>query len=333
MRNNKKRGLVFLMGLLMTVSLTSCSGSTAADTSGKKVNSDKLEINIAGASSTGQITRWVLALCNVINAHSELLTANCIVTGGSAENVDLINSGEVDMGVVNSPNLYMGINGLGGWDGRKAENLTYVAACYPEYFYGATTADSNINEMNDIKGHIVNLDTPINAVSNQMILDVVGLTSDQFTVSTQIVGDAMTSISEGSIDIHIASTGASMTAVAQAASSAKGLKIVGFSEEQVKQICDELPFYIPCKKDDFYGGAEAGIASVWVPEGMYTLTANRSLPENAVNEIVRIMNEYHDEVVAGEATAEPSIAENAVKFQWFDFHPGAEAYYKEIGLQ
>jgi TRAP transporter TAXI family solute receptor len=332
MKRTFSQWIIAILAITMVLSLNT-TAYAASQTEGTAPTEKKepYELLIAGASSTGQITRWVLALCNVINNHSDFVSASSLMTTGSGENVDLIEIGECDMGVLNSSSAYLATEGKMNWDGKPHNNIYYVGATYPEYCYFFTAAKSDINAISDIRGHVVNLETIQNAGAAITVLEALGYTLNDFTPTYNIIGDSCTSIAEGNIDVNVGCTGANMTAVYQLQASPAGLKIIPFTDEEAAMVCAKVPYYSPYVKDDFYGGMENGIPPTKTLRAYYGLYCNDKVPDEVVYEVLRIMYEYHDELVSYESTAVDTTVENSLRGRFIKWAPGAESYYRKIG--
>jgi len=348
MKKRRFMGLVF-GGIALTMGLvsTGCSGDaspsqTAATTKAVADTSETpaapaagdqhepYDLAISAASSGGQVNRWVVAACDILNRYSDFITASAITTTGTAENANLASVGETDIGAVGSYNIYASTAGLQQWEGKPLTNLKYLYCLYPDYLYGVTSAGSDMNTFADMKGHRINLNQVSANGGVMMVLDALGIDSETYYSSYVNLSnsEANTAIAEGSIDGHIETSGKTLTNTQQLQASQAGLKILGLSDDEIKTITDALPYYIPAVMEDAY----EGIDPINTVSGATALLVNEGVPDYVCYEIVKILTEHHDELVSVMPQAEYSTPENTLKHCFIDLAPGARQYFEEIGV-
>jgi TRAP-type uncharacterized transport system substrate-binding protein len=62
------------------------------------------------------------------------------------------------------------------------------------------------------------------------------------------------------------------------------------------------------------------------------LYAHKDVPEKTVRSVIKAINEHYDELAGTSPMWRQYDKKNIAKQQALPFHPGAEAYYREIGL-
>lgn len=318
------------VGCLSMMALSGCSSSTSGSTGGQASKDQPFDLAIAAASSGGQVNRWAVAACDLINRYSDTINASAIVTTGTAENANLASVGETDMGAVGSYNIYSATEGLQQWDGKPLQNLQYLYVMYPDYLYGVTSAGSDMNTFADMKGHRIDLNQVSANGGVMLVLDALGI--DPATYFSDCVylsnAEANTAIAEGTIDGHIETSGKTLSNTQQLQASAAGLKILGLNETEINTLCDKLPYYIPAVMEDAY----EGIDPINTVSGATAILVNADTPDEVCYEVVKILTEHHDEFVDVIPQAEYSTPENTLKHNFIELAPGAKKYFDEIGV-
>ena len=122
---------------------------------------DKLDIAWGGSNPGGVMYYMVGAAGTVISEKLPQYNITQVTTGGSTENCKRLLKGELDMGIVYGPHVYMALNQQGPFkDFPKGTMLRGVAKAYEGASYVVTLPDSDIKSMNDLVGKKVALGPP-----------------------------------------------------------------------------------------------------------------------------------------------------------------------------
>src|SRR5271166_5461635 len=99
------------------------------------------------------------AVCQIVNRDLPTYGIRCSAesTPGSVYNIDAIQSGELECGIVQSDVQFAAYNGEGAWIGRPFHGLRSVASLYPELVTIIARADAHINDLADLQGRRVNV--------------------------------------------------------------------------------------------------------------------------------------------------------------------------------
>jgi TRAP transporter TAXI family solute receptor len=315
---------------IIILSLFACSSFASDSTSVPALEAPKpYEIGIGASTTGGQMYRFVLALCNAINSHSDFLTASAIPTTGSNENINLTSIYETDLSACGSYALYHATQGLRNWEGAPIDNLRYVSAMYRGYAYFVTTSDSPINSASDLRGVRLSLEQFNNSGGPIDLINALGIDEKTDIEAVYLsTSETCSAISEGAVDAFVEVGGSMLSAIAQMQTSRKGLKVIGLTDEEVETVCKKLPYYKPIIMEKSY----PGIPPVNTVGNGIALVANDKVPDYVVYEVCRIINEYRDELVMAVSDAVDSTPENSVEYNFIEWAPGAEQYYKKIGV-
>ena len=266
-----------------------------------------------GGSNPGGVMYYMVGVAGTeISNQFPELNVTQVTTGGSTENAKRLIKGELDMGIVYGSHVYMGQNQEGPFENDpKADMFRGVAKAYEGPTYFVTTADSDIETLEDLDGKTVALGPPGSGTV--------------FNCS-----NILRALGNGQIDAFCQSS-APAAAVTELAET-QGVKIIPYSDEQMASITETYPFY---HEGTMPEGMYAGVPATELPYTTVYWVAHERVPAETVQKILEFV--YQPEVKQRLADGhrawgqmEPDV-ENFVKLG-APMHPGAEAYYKEQGL-
>ena len=191
--------------------------------------------------------------------------------------------------------------------------------------------DSDIKSIADLKGKTVCVGdvgsgTEINA---WQVLGAAGLTKDDVNAVNGSFQDGVDQLKDGKIDAAFTVAGAPTTAIVDYATT-NTLNLVSLTDEELAAIQEAYPFLI---RDDLpsttYTGMTGDVVCVAIQA---TLVASKDLSEDVVYEFVKAMFDNKDALTEGHAKFGFLDPETASAGATVTMHPGAEKYYKEIGV-
>jgi TRAP transporter TAXI family solute receptor len=293
---------------------------------------DKQDIAWGGSNPGGVMYYMVGVAGTEISNQFPDINVTQVTTGGSTENAKRLIKGELDMGIVYGSHVYMGLNQEGPFENDdQATMFRGVAKAYEGPTYFVTGADSEIGSLADLEGKTVALGPPgSGTVFNcSNILRAVGLL-DAISPQMMTFADAGRALGNGQIDA-LCQSSAPAAAVTELAET-PGVKVLGYSEDEMASITDTYPFYHPATMPETM---YQGVAAVDLPYTTVYWVAHERVPADTVQEILDYVYqpEVQKRLAEGHkawAQMEPDV-ENFAKLG-APMHPGAEAYYKEQGL-
>ena len=231
--------------------------------------------------------------------------------------------------------LYCKAHGIGAYQGgtcnetdRSAQVCVHCAmATQPVQIL----AKPGINTVADLKGKTVCVGdvgsgTEINA---WQVLGAAGLTKDDVNAVNGSFQDGVDQLKDGKIDAAFTVAGAPTTAIVDYATT-NTLNLVSLTDEELAAIQEAYPFLI---RDDLpsttYTGMTGDVVCVAIQA---TLVASKDLSEDVVYEFVKAMFDNKDALTEGHAKFGFLDPETASAGATVTMHPGAEKYYKEIGV-
>ena len=328
-----KKFLALILSLAMVFALVACGGEKTDDNQGDANNdgdtSTPVAINLATGGTSGTYYAVGGVLKTVLDSKLTLSTLNVASTGASVANVNMITDGEAQMAILQSDVINYAHEGTGQFEGAPEDNALWVAGIYNETVQ--ILAKPGINTVSDLKGKTicvgdVGSGTEINA---WQVLGAAGLTKDDVNAVNGSFQDGVDQLKDGKIDAAFTVAGAPTTAIVDYATT-NTLNLVSLSDDELAAIQEAYPFLI---RDDLaagtYTGQDADVTCVAIQA---TLVASEELSEDVVYEFVKAMFDNKDALTEGHAKFGFLDPEAASAGATVTMHPGAEKYYKEIGV-
>lgn len=296
------------------------------------VSQEKMNISFGGSSPGGMMYYLVGAAGNIITRDLPEYNITQVTTGGSTENCKRLLKGELDMGIVYGPHVYMSLHNQGPFkDFPKGTMLRGVAKAYEGASYCVTLPDSEIKSMNDLIGKTVALGPPGSGTvfNSSNVLRALGLL-DKIKPRMMSFADAGRAVENRQIDAFFQSS-APAGAVVKLAET-KGAYVIPFTDEEMAKIVKEYPFYYTATmKADVY----KNVPATQMPYLTVYWVAHERVPEQAIYDITKHVMMPDIKKQLGEAhKGWKQMAPDTKRFMALGapVHPGAEKYYKEAGV-
>ena len=223
-------------------------------------------------------------------------------------------------------------NAKGEFEGLPAEQIMHVAthSGTGATVHVITSAKSDINSIPDLAGTKFGVTAGMMAGYLDDVLWAYDMTTDDLgSVVNLSLSDLCTALQDGNIDAFLYATPAPGTNFTDLAMSF-GIKVVDIGQEAVDKLMAEKPWYhtvvIPAGT---YDGCDEDITTF----AQYTaLCARADVPEETVYNLVKTMMENADALEAVHKNAAGTCPERGIEGALIPMHPGAERYYKEVGV-
>ncbi|MHB1394995.1 MAG: TAXI family TRAP transporter solute-binding subunit [Clostridia bacterium] len=336
-----KKNLVLLLSLLMVMSLifTACSSPApagekpAANTAGgeTKINKADYFITVATGPTSGLYYPIGGAFANVIKNKLNY-KSSAQSTGASVENINLILEGKADLAITMADSIAQAYDGFGAFAGKEPKkNLRALMGLYPNYVQLVTTDKSGITKFEDLKGKRVGVGAPNSGVelNARMMYEAYGMTYEDSKVDYLNYGEAIDQMKNGLIDAAFVTSGIPNATIMELGTTNK-IVIVPIEGEGAKGLIEKYPFFVEetIPKDTYNTDTDVKTVSV-----TNILIVREELPEAVVYEITKGIFENIDDIKASHNTAKENLSlENSQKGVSIPLHPGAEKYYKEMGI-
>lgn len=251
-------------------------------------------------------------------------------TKASVENLNLLQQGKGEAGFALGDSVVMAWEGNeeAGFKG-KLDKLRAIGAIYPNYIQIVAAKDSGIATLEDLKGKSLSVGaaksgTELNA---RAILGAAGMSYDDLgKVEYLPFAESVELMKNRQLDATLQSAGLGVASLKDLATSA--------------------PITVVAVPADLVGKLGGAYQAATVPAGTYTgqdadvptaavtniLVTHDGVSEETVYQMTKLMFENLDTLKAAHAAGKDIDAAKAVEGLPIPLHPGAEKYYREVGV-
>ncbi len=311
-----KRVFSVLLVLVMLFSLAACGGTT---------------MTMGTGSPTGTYYAYGGIVCQYITNNAGV-KANAVSTGGSKDNIQGIDSGDYQLGTVQSDVMHYAWNGTRSFEGDgKVTSFRTVAGLYAEAVQ-LVTVNADIQSVSDLKGKKVSIGAPgsgvyFNAVD---VLTAAGLTVDDIQPQYQNFDESADALKDGKIDAAFIVAGAPTPAITELSMTNANTRIVPIDGAIAEKLMKDNTFYSVYKiPAETYKNQTAEIATVTVKA---TLIVNADASEDDVYKLTAAIFDNMGALAKEHAKGAELSLENATEGLTVPFHAGAAKYFKEKGI-
>lgn len=274
-------------------------------------------------------------LASVLSKHVAGMSATAEVTGGSVDNLNLINSGKPYLAFTMADAAKDALVGDGKFKGKKVD-LKTLLVLYPNRMHVVTVEATGIKSMKDLKGKRISTGAPGSAteVMAFRLLEAAGLDKDKDVKRERLsVAESVNAIKDRKIEAFFWVGGLPTAAVTDLANS-PGMKIVMIDHatevDAMNKKYGNLYFKDVIPKATYSGLPQDNqIASV-----ANILVVNGNMPEQQAYNIVKAVFDNKDELVrTHQEYATLSMNDQKSSSTPIPFHPGAIKYLNEKGAK
>ena len=254
-------------------------------------------------------------------------------TRAAVDNARQIQDGSLESGFVQSDIAYWAYHGEELFlTGGPLTSLRAIANLYPETIHLVVRADAGIAAVTDIRGKRISLDRPGSGtrVDAQLVLRAFGIAESDFETFALGSGSAADALRDGELDGFFFVAGTPATAVLELAEEDL-VELVPITGPEVDKLLEEVPFFtrqaLPASTyPDLPAIDTLSVGAQWV--------VSAEVPDDLVYEITKALwhpttRQLLDE---GHPMGSQIVLDKALKGLGIPLHPGAERYYREVGL-
>ncbi|MBE6598532.1 MAG: TAXI family TRAP transporter solute-binding subunit [Ruminococcaceae bacterium] len=259
------------------------------------------------------------------------INVNVVSTDGSKANIQSIDSGDYQLGTVQSDVMAYAWAGTNSFaEDGAVQSFRVVAGLYAEAVQ-LITMDPEIKSVADLAGKSVSIGAPGSGVYFNAIdvLAAAGLTENDIKAQYQSFGDSTEALKDGKIDAAFIVAGAPTPAITELASTTAAY-LVPIDGEIADTIMASCPYYtvytIPAET---YPGQTEDIQTVTVKA---TLIVDADASEEDVYNLTKAIFDNMDAIAAEHGKGAELSIENATSGMTAPFHKGAAKYFAEKGV-
>lgn len=288
-------------------------------------------INVLTGGTSGVYYPLGVALSQIYGKAIPGSKTSVQATKASAENLNLLQAGRGEVAIS------LGDSVSDAWKGNEEagfktplSKLRTISALYPNYIHFVASADSGIKSLADVKGKRISVGAPKSGTELNVreILKAAGMSYKDFSkVEYLSYAESVELMKNKQLDVTLLSSGLGVAALRDLATSQK-VVFLPISPEIVAKINDPafIVGVIPAKT---YEGQANEVTTVSIYN--YLVTHDGVSTDTAYT-MTKSMYENLDQMIAAHSAAKAIKKDNAAKSTPAPLHPGAEKYYREIGL-
>ncbi|RII83930.1 TAXI family TRAP transporter solute-binding subunit [Neopusillimonas maritima] len=288
-------------------------------------------INVLTGGQSGVYYPLGVALSQIYAQEIPNAKATAQVTKASAENMNLLQAGRGELAFALADTVSEAWNGSkeAGF-ANKLDKLRGLSATYNNYVQIVANADSGIRSLADLKGKRVSVGaarsgTELNA---RAVFKAAGLSYDDLgKVEYLPFGESVELMKNRQLDATLQSAGLGVASIRDLATAVE-IVVVPVPVETVEKIGNAAyqPSVIPANT---YEGQTQDVQTAAIPNFLVTQS---EVSDDLAYAMTKAMYENLSKLAAAHNAAKAIKPENAVKGMPVPIHPGAERYYREVGI-
>lgn len=302
---------------------------------------DEQKYVIATASTGGTFYPVGVGIATIASlklAKSNKITFSAITSAGSSENVNMMEKGEVNFGILQGLFGSMAWQGKAKYAGDPKKDLRSVTMLWQnvEQFTikSKFAKTGNIKDLKNLYGERFSMSgrNSGSRISSEVIMGALGI--DYNKMDQQYLGysPSSTALQDGKVQGMTTPSGPPTSAVTNAFASIgnDNIKVLDFSADDLKAINAQYPVWTPFKiKAGTYPGQTKDINTIAQPN---LLVVTKDTPEETVYLLTKTIYENLPFLnTVHKATLAMSL-QKAIDGLPMPLHPGAAKYYKEQGI-
>lgn len=272
-------------------------------------------------------------MAEYITKNIDGVRCTAITSGGVDENINRLDAGKADIGLVSTGDSHMAFNGMKPYT-KKYDKMRGMGILFANWGEPYTLKKSGIKTYLDLKGKKICGGAPGGSM-HKLFFDWVRIHGLDPEKDMEIVflpaRAAVDALKLGQIDAAM-QIAAIPTPDITELSLTHDVEIIRFAPGYREKLVKEKPKYLPMTiPKGTYKGIDEDIETV----GMAALWAcSKDLPEDLIYKIVKAMYSKKGLDYLGKVhpAGKGIKLENAAKWAPIPFHPGAEKFFKEAGV-
>jgi len=288
-------------------------------------------INVLTGGQSGVYYPLGVALSQVYGKAIPDAKATVQATKASVENLNLLQAGRGEIAFTLGDSLSDAWKGLedAGFK-TKLDKLRTVAGIYSNYIQIVASADSGIKTLADLKGKRISVGAPRSGteLNARAILKAAGIEYKDFAkVEYLPFGESVELMKNRQLDVTLQSAGLGVASIRDLSTSVK-IVVVPIPADVVAKVGDAAYSAGTIPANTYTGQTEA-VPTAAIKNFLVTHTG---VPNDVVYAMTKATFDNLDTLVAAHSAAKGIVRDEAIKTLPVPLHPGAERYYREVGL-
>lgn len=266
---------------------------------------------------------------NIVNQSNKKVDVSCEVTAGPNTNMQLIEKGDMDLGMVTAWLSGEAITGT-GW-AKEHGPYTGFMSLFPthsSYLYIYTLKGSGIATVQDFAGKHVSVSTvgSTSDLAGRAVLDVLGIKPANIS---RLPSEAqVNALKDGTVDAVFGVTGNPAPWLLDLETTHE-VRLIQLSDADLDKVTKAYPFW---SVDELPAGTYKNQSTPYKAVSFWNfVVAKKALREDVAYDLVKATYAHNKELLLVDKAAEGVQTANVAKMT-VPLHPGALKYYKEIGV-
>lgn len=292
---------------------------------------EKIRLIIGTGGTGGVFFPYGGGLARILTEKMPNTEATAQETGGSVDNMKLLQNGEAQIGFTTADSAYDGINGLGAYQATGPVPAATIAVLYQSFVHVVARADSGITSIADLKGRPVSIGSAGSSTEVLAIrlLDAAGLKPEDVVRENLGVADSVAAMKDKKIDAFFWIGGLPTAAVTDLVTT-ESVVFVDTSALLKPMVDKHGPIYAAMVlPGGTYKGTDKDVPGIGVTN---LLVVRQDMPADQVKGILTTIFDNLEEVHKIHPAARTLSLEAAVTGSSIPFHPTAVEFYKERGV-
>lgn len=320
MKMSRRIVILCLMSLLILV----CTATS--------VLAETTHVTIGTASIGGAFYPIGLGMAKLWNDKVPGVKAVAQATAGSPQNIELLRTGELQVAVVRGQTTYEAYNALGRYEVKG----TYLRVLVPAYYSGKQVIalkDSGIESIADFRGKKIAVG-PIGSggeEDSRKFLKMYGMTFDDIKPEFIEATQAAEMMKDGLIKGAFLGLSVGSSIVAELMMTGR-VKLISFEEDKLQELFKNYPMSSKFVIDaGTYSNQDYDV--ITYADLPIIFATNEGMDEEIVYNLVKAMYENQDTVKEAHPILARWTPELAAMDVLVPYHPGAEKFWKEVGIR
>lgn len=318
--------LILILGLVL--SLTAGCGGGSKEAAKKP---EPVFITVVTGGSSGPYFALGGAVAKLFNEKINGANASVQSTSASAVNASLLGEKKAELAFAMNDVISYAYAGIEVFKDKGAvKNLRGMAALYPNFVQVITLEKTGIKSIADLKGKRVGVGAPGSGteVNARQILEAYGITYKDIKPDYLSYAESVEQMKNGSVDAVFQTSGLPNSTIMDLCTT-QDVKIIPIEPAMVEKLAEKYPFYTSAP---IPGGTYDDKADVPTAAVTTILVVREDMSEELVYNMTKAIFENLDTLVSTHAAAKDIKLEKVKKGVPIPFHPGAEKYFKEKGI-
>ncbi|MFV9682925.1 TAXI family TRAP transporter solute-binding subunit [Pseudomonas sp. NY15367] len=287
-------------------------------------------INILTGGTSGVYYPLGMSLSELYRENIKGSTTSVRATKASVENLNLLQIARGQLAFA------LGDSVADAWKGDEEagfraprDRLRAIAGIYPNYIQIVASQASGIRSLEDLRGKRISVGAPRSGteLNARAIFKAAGLSyKDMGQVEFKPYADSVELIEKGQLDATLQSAGLGMAAIRELAERMP-ITFVAIPEQVVSRIGGAYqPGIIPAGT---YKGQASDVATATITN---LLVSQTSVADDVAYQMARLLFENLDRLAEAHPAAKDIQLQRATNGLPIPLHPGAERFYREVGV-